>query len=48
MVEALGERDVRPMVGDADEFDAVAPDGRGRLRELGLEKGDRLVAAVKL
>ena len=43
MVEVVNEPDVRPMIGDADQFDAVAAVGRGGGLELGLQQRDGFV-----
>ena len=46
MVEVVDQADVRPVVTDADQFDAVAPVGRGRRGELRLEQAQRFRCCV--
>ena len=43
MIEAVDQPDVRPVIGDADQFDAVAAVGRGGGLELGLQQRDGFV-----
>ena len=47
MIEVVDQPDVRPMVGDADQFDAVAAVGRGGGLELRLQQRDGLVRGVR-
>ena len=47
MVEVVDQPDVRPVIGDADQFDAVAAVGRGGGLELRLQQRDGLVGGVR-
>ena len=46
MVEIVYEPDVRKMVGDADQFDTVAPVGSGCGVELGFQQRDGFIFGV--
>ena len=46
VIEALGERHVRPVIGDADQFHPVAAIGRRRLGELRLDERDGRIVGL--
>ena len=47
MIEVVNEPDVRPVIGDADQLDAVAAIGRGGGLELRLQQRDGFVRGVR-